>query len=1464
MVNSKNQNSSPISFGTKRHRVFIGIWDTAIEKTKALISEYEVKTMTKIFISYSHKDEGLRQELEKHLTELKRQENVEIWSDEQIRPGEELDSVIQKELEQADIILLLISPDFLASTYCREVETVKALEQRKTRGVITIPVILRPCDWQRAPFGRLKALPKDGEPVVHYSSRDDAFFEIANALAEEVRTQKKSSPSDAVTARDNKTRLSADLDSVQSNISSRSDFPTELVDQKIKEETNILRKSRFFTEYDSVQSSLALANKLIAGELSGGTNAVRCKALAWCVRFLARTEELEKGKEYLKHAKELGTCPEIDIADAFIFSQKGDKQTALSTLAKIDSPMSRSAVLNIVAHHDGPKGAIDWLKATGIDASKLDSEGKCFFMGYQFELEDWDGAQKSINVLTDDDLREAPVLHHLMAMTHLLSTVPVEFRTVVFRQLPLPVAHFPLASDASSIKSRRIARQHFIQIKQVAHELSLPHVATLADEYALWLELRDPDESDQGRKRLESKLRNPKTALNFVRLGVAFGIDLNIEAIEREIEREIALNGGLTLDAALARFALAFTQKSPEAIANYIARHYDELTTHIEKKIMLSIQLKALTKSGQIEKAKKCLATLIKDGLSAREENLLRGIIAEAEGTDPVEGLKEQLKKTNSLNDLEILVRTLEKKDDWDSICEYGEILFKKTHELRDAERFASALHKTQQNERLVEFLKANETLLAQSDKLQMLYCWSLYEEGMLLEARAELAKLNGDWNAPDYRTLKIYLEISLGNWNTLSEFVAKECQAKDERSAQKLIRTAHLALHLDAIPHAKELIYAAVEKGNDDADVLAMAYFLASNAGWEDDPKVFEWIQKAVELSGDDGPLWKVPLREFLDLKPDWDRRASEIWQQLSRGETSMFLAAIPLNRSLGDLMLFPALANPFQNDPRRRDPIPAYSGQWQPTPLNTGGQVGMDITALLTLSLLNLLDKALDAFDTVHLPHSTLRWLFDEKQRVAFHQPSRIKDARQIRDLIATDALERLSPSTVADSDLSVQVGKDLALLIAEAEEVRDNDGNQRIVVQPSPVYRVTSLMEEEADLTAHATVLSSCQAIVDKLQQKGQITAREEQKARAYFRFYEKPWANQPQIADGATLYLDDLAVNYFLRLGILDKLKAAGFTPIISSKKVSEGDQLISYERISDKAKDAIERIRAAVNKRIESKKIKVGRQIYPDQPAEQSIARHPTAGVFDLAGHCDAIILDDRCLNQHANLRGNNDGDAQAPVFTTLDIIDALVSADSITPEERMEYRRQLRQAGYFFIPVSEDELAHHLNASMVENGKVMETAELKAIRENILHVRMNTWLQLPKEGPWLNELYRTFVQVLKELWKTKDDFSNVRARSDWIMDQVDIRGWAHSFGRENGTDIAKTGRSAYILAVLIPPVNVPQEVTDEYWNWVEDSILAPIKKQYPDLYFELVKWHRRWIETVANRDQTEEGRQGDE
>ncbi|ABA56536.1 TIR (plasmid) [Nitrosococcus oceani ATCC 19707] len=138
--------------------------------------------MASVFFSYSHKDEPLRDELEIHLAMLKRQGVIDAWHDRRIGAGEVIDQTISENLENADITLLLVSPDFLASDYCYDVEMTRALERHEEGNAKVIPVILRPCDWHSARFGKLLATPTDGKPVTKFPDKDEAFLEIVKAI----------------------------------------------------------------------------------------------------------------------------------------------------------------------------------------------------------------------------------------------------------------------------------------------------------------------------------------------------------------------------------------------------------------------------------------------------------------------------------------------------------------------------------------------------------------------------------------------------------------------------------------------------------------------------------------------------------------------------------------------------------------------------------------------------------------------------------------------------------------------------------------------------------------------------------------------------------------------------------------------------------------------------------------------------------------------------------------------------------------------------------------------------------------------------------------------------------------------------------------------------------------------------------------------------------------------------------
>ncbi len=135
-----------------------------------------------VFYSYSHNDESLRANLEKHLTILKRKGVVGSWSDRKISAGTDWRGQIDAHLDSAKIILLLISSDFIASDYCIDVEVRRAMDRHRAGTARVVPVILRPCDWNDAPFGGLQALPKDGKPVTRWSNRDEAFTDIAKGI----------------------------------------------------------------------------------------------------------------------------------------------------------------------------------------------------------------------------------------------------------------------------------------------------------------------------------------------------------------------------------------------------------------------------------------------------------------------------------------------------------------------------------------------------------------------------------------------------------------------------------------------------------------------------------------------------------------------------------------------------------------------------------------------------------------------------------------------------------------------------------------------------------------------------------------------------------------------------------------------------------------------------------------------------------------------------------------------------------------------------------------------------------------------------------------------------------------------------------------------------------------------------------------------------------------------------------
>jgi TIR domain len=145
----------------------------------------------RVFISYSHHDEPLKDELYVHLANLTRQGKINPWQDRAIEAGAEWNAEIKAQLEAAGVILLLITPRFIYSEYCFDIEMQRAIARHDEGTARVIPIIMKPCDWQGTAFSKLQVLPRDAKPVTSWSDRDEALLDVVKGIRRAVESLAK-------------------------------------------------------------------------------------------------------------------------------------------------------------------------------------------------------------------------------------------------------------------------------------------------------------------------------------------------------------------------------------------------------------------------------------------------------------------------------------------------------------------------------------------------------------------------------------------------------------------------------------------------------------------------------------------------------------------------------------------------------------------------------------------------------------------------------------------------------------------------------------------------------------------------------------------------------------------------------------------------------------------------------------------------------------------------------------------------------------------------------------------------------------------------------------------------------------------------------------------------------------------------------------------------------------------------
>lgn len=1222
----------------------------------------------------------------------------------------------------------------------------------------------------------------------------------------------------------------------------------ELLDREAVAAIERMRKRRFLHDADRTADAADVAMRLTSGNLRTASTAVRARGLAICARVRALEDSDENARTYLRLSQDLGAGEEALIADAFLASRESEA-AGLRKLHPIETDARREAALVIVKSARGPAEAIGWARAAGVDAGRLTPDGQQFLLHYMLEADDWTGAYDMALVLTPEAFDQAPTLLHHAGLARLGAVVPADLRFLVRNGPPFDAATFRLADGAAALDDRRAAAALFEQAAAATEALDAPRAADLLRAYALWLRLRDPETAEAAKADLTAGLGDGERGLSLIPLAIAFRLQIDRNALSRELDRLEALDPEGSPEAAVARFALLNIPENVEEGLSELRRLKPRIAKYIVPLALLNLEFGLLVALGRQTEA----AALLHANAETIGPTHLRRLEADLapEGEGPtLEDLEAWYASEPTSLNLRRLVDRLARGAYTPRFFELARKLVASTHAVVDAEAVAERLIGMERHDDAATLLAEIDDLIPASLDLRGAKAWSDYRQGDVRAAWTRLSDLRAAREDRNDRALLANILIASGRWPELVRYVEDEWQHRHERSAEQLVELAQLAAALRS-PRLMGLVQLAAEAAPDSADIQLASYSLCVSAGLEADDRVGVWLKRAIELSDENGPVTPANLQDLVDRAGDWRKRTDDVWTKLRAGQLPLFVGAKLLHRSGLELQLVPLITNPSEPDPRRRSVVPAFSGVR--AEIGPGAAtVALDGSAVVTLGVLGQLEAAVNRPGGIILPHVLLSWLFAERQKLRVHQPSRIRDARALIQALAAKRLHAFAATAPPPTSLADQVGADLAEMLVSAREAT-GEGPQRLVVRPGPVTRIGSFVGEEVALDDFSSQLVSCAAVVDKLLARGHVTQAEADKAHAYLtRQSERRWPNEPDIADDAVLYLDDLATSYLRTIGVLERLRAAGLTAMVAAGEIEEANVLLEMDAWSGEIDAAIERIRDALADGIAEGKVTLAPMVDGDD-----LTAHPNLAVTRATPLAEVLVSDDRYINKNRFI--DQDGH-RSEVWTSLELLEALNRAGQVSDADVARARYDLRRGGVIFIPPTTDELIRLIAGARTLDGILQETAELRAFRENLELAQMRGWLQIPNETAWLHRLQATTMAALIAQWAEDISEEDARARSAWLLQRGDVRNWAGLEDHVDPSGLSTVGLALALDRVLLAVHDIPHAPSARRLEqWLQSEVIEPLQDEDPDAYAWMIAHLRELILHTASGEGPDDG-----
>jgi hypothetical protein len=1042
---------------------------------------------------------------------------------------------------------------------------------------------------------------------------------------------------------------------------------------------------------------------------------------------------------------------------------------------------------------------------------------------------------------------QCPALHFLRANLIIASILPVDQRKVIFNGLPLNPRFLQLASDNQSRSKIADARRELKAVLDLVEELRLFRIQEYLLELDLWLQLEDSQTAASARATISKDLADSAKTLRRVRLALAYDITFNRDALSRHLrsQREV---GGWSEDERFAAFLLAFHSDDPATMAEFFDKFRDDLFSQeqLATNTLAGIEIQSLMRTGRFEEARQRLEQHKGVRLSPEEADHLGQLISSVEQGNESERIRQLYEQSEGhLGNLRLLVNSLFRDRDYRQMAAYAPMLARATRRIEDFELALKALFHERRFNELVAFAEEMPELYELNLEFASLKAWSYYSLGEVIQARKIARDLLVKRNDQNDRELAINTAIESGDWGYLHSILAREVERLTELSPHVSIRLARLALETGS-PYVDKFRDAALTAAPDDAQVNLAAYTLSVERGEEyQEGRAHEWFQRAIVLSGPEGPVQQVKLKEIVDQSAGWIRQVDKVDGMLTRADIPLYLAARALRRQPFDFLMGQAIRNEAKSDPRSQFPILAFSGARGAVNFDGVRSIALDITAIFTLQHLGLLEKAINSFDQVVIAPSTLSSLFIDRQFLRFHQPSELAKALRIKRLIEQGLLKIMPERTDAPRSLSSEVGPGLAAMLTQAKASR------AIVVRSAPVHRVHSLLEETVDLSDYADVLADTQATLAFL--TGTIESSRKESASAYLAQVDKGWPTNPSIASTTTLYLDDLSVTYLDHVGILEAVTRSVAAVFVDREVSDNCEAVIRGAAHRGDQIGAVERLRAIINAGVEKGTIRFSARrprALDDEQEMETRASFPTVDIMSNLSGIDVVVCDDRFLNKDGFW---DDSHRRAPVGNTADLLAGLNSRTVLSEEDKRGAFHKLRTAGYYAVPLNAAELLTHLDRAVLKDGVLSETPELRAIRESITLGR-RSGVFLNQEDAWLLAVRLAFVRAIHALWSSYPLSDLTTAKADWLIAVLpDPLAWYLDPDNERIWDIA-VHQAVVQSTLLLSFFHVEKRRREDYSAWIEQSLVIPLRVSHPWLWKRVVESFKSYLTHLLERE----------